>query len=381
MFLEVAAALIVNDRGEVLCVKRGASKFASTAYRWEFPGGKIDPGETPAQAAVREIYEELDLTIEPLGDGPVVEHTYPEFSIRLHGILATVREDSAPLRLHEHTQMCWLGADGLWQLDFAAADAPFLVWLRERWFGSLLRTATFGRQCTFLAACASTNDVLLQQAEAGAHEGAVVVSEVQSAGRGRLGRSWLSEPGQGLLFSFLVRPVCEPDVAATVTLVAGIAVTEVLRSLGFSAGLKWPNDVLIDERKACGILCEGVSSAKGLEGIVIGVGINTGAVPEAVAYRATSMTGVKVDRLQLLAMFFKVFEGLYERWKQGGLAALKAELEACDCKCGQPITIKQGEVPTEGIARGIDTDGALLLEGADGVVRSLYCGEIVQWQG
>ena len=88
MHLNVAAAMIVNDAGAVLCVRRGASKFASTAHRWEFPGGKIEPGETPAQAAVREIREELGMDIRPLADGPTVEHAYPEFSISLHGVLS-----------------------------------------------------------------------------------------------------------------------------------------------------------------------------------------------------------------------------------------------------------------------------------------------------
>lgn len=379
MHLEVAAACIVNDRGEVLCVKRGASKFPSTAYRWEFPGGKIEPRETPAQAAVREIAEELNLAIEPLADGPTLTHTYPEFTITLHTILAAVTPDSPPLTLHEHIDHRWLKADHLWQLDFAAADAPLLLWLKERTFGSFLRTNTFGRSCTFLHTCTSTNDLLLKAAEAGVGEGTTILSETQTAGRGRLGREWLSLPGQALLFSFLVCPTCPPDIAATITLVAGIAVTQALRALGLPAGLKWPNDVLIDEKKVCGILCEGHSTAKGLEGIIIGIGINTGAVPEAVAHRATTLQPLQLDRLQLLATFFKTFEPLYATWSEHGLAALATELADCDCKRNQPITIKQGDTPLAGIARGIQHDGALLLEKPDGTLQSLYCGEIVQW--
>ena len=376
MHLNVAAALILNEAGEVLCVKRGASKFASTAFKWEFPGGKIEADETPAQTVVREVAEELGIAIEAIADGPVVEHTYPEFSITLHGILCVQVDGEKPI-LREHTDLTFCAPDCLWSLEFAEADRPFLRFLREKAFGSALKTQVFGRTPHFLDACVSTNDELLRLAEAGAPEGTVVVSEVQSGGKGRLGRSWLAEPGQGLLFSFLVRPALPPEIAATVPLVAGLAVTLALRDLGYAAGLKWPNDVLIDERKVCGILCEAQTSARGIEGIVIGVGINTGAVPEAVAYRAVSVN--RVDRLDLLAKVLKTFEDLHAIWVQHGLKALRAELDLCDCKAGKPITVKLSDTPTEGLSRGIRDDGALLLETADGVVTPIVCGEIVQW--
>lgn len=377
MHLTVAAALILNEAGEVLCVKRGASKFQSTAFKWEFPGGKLETGETPAQAAVREIEEELGITVEAIADAPTVEHVYPEFSITLHGVLCVQADEKVP-QLSEHIEQCWCAPDALWKLDFAEADVPLLAYLREKAFGAVLKTKCFGRYPHFLAACASTNDELLKLAEAGAPEGTIVISEMQSAGRGRLGRSWLAEPGQGLLFSLLVRPSLPPEIAVTLPLVAGLAVTLALREIGCEAGLKWPNDVLIGDRKVCGILCEAQTSARGLEGIIIGIGINTGAVPEAVAYRATQIPG-NIDRLVLLAQVLKHFERLHERWTQQGLAALRSELDACDCKVGLPITVKLSDTPTEGISRGIREDGALLLETADGTLTPIVCGEIVQW--
>ncbi len=377
MHLNVAAAMIVNDAGAVLCVRRGASKFASTAHRWEFPGGKIEPGETPAQAAVREIREELGMDIRPLADGPTVEHAYPEFSISLHGVLCVAEEGSPEPTLREHTASDWCPPDALWRHAFAAADAPLLLWLKERFFGARLRAETFGRFPCFLESCTSTNDEALRRAEAGAPEGTMVVAERQTAGRGRLGRTWFSEPGQGLLFSWVARPNLPPETAATLPLVAGLAVAQTLRALGTEAGLKWPNDVLIGERKACGILCEAQTSARGIEGIVVGIGINVGAVPEAVAYRAVGLGG-GLDRLELLARLCSVFEGFYRRWRAGGLAALRTELDALDCKCGRPIVVKPSGTPIEGIARGIRDDGALLLETASGT-EAILCGEIVQW--
>ncbi len=378
MKLRVAAACILNHRGEVLCVKRGASKFASTAYKWEFPGGKFEPGETAEQAAVREIEEELGLKVGVLGLGPVITHTYPEFHLTLESVLCAPEDEAAEITLHEHTDFAWVAPDGLWQYDFAPADQPLLVWLRERSFGHFLRTKLFGRESHFLDTCASTNDECLRRAEAGAAEGLLVVAERQTAGRGRLGREWLSEAGQGLLFSLLARPALPPEVMATLPLVAGLAVTIALRDCGFAAGLKWPNDVLIDERKVCGILCEAHTSSRGIEGIVIGVGVNVGAVPEVVAHRAVGLHH-SLDRMDLLARILLQFEGLYDRWKVGGLAALRAELDVLDAKRGKPILVRLSQTPTEGIARGIRDDGALLLEHPNGELEALFCGEIAQW--
>lgn len=378
MHLNVAAAMIVNEAGAVLCVRRGASRFASTAHKWEFPGGKVEPGETPAQAAVREIREELGMEVRVLADGPVVEHVYPEFAITLHGVLCAAAEGSPEPTLREHTAAEWCPPDALWRHTFAAADAPLLLWLKERFFGARLRTETFGRAPTFLDACASTNDELLRRAEAGAPEGTLVVTETQSAGRGRLGRTWLSEPGQGLLFSLLARPTLPPETAATLPLMAGLAVAQTLRALGFAAGLKWPNDVLLDDRKVCGILCEAQTSARGIEGIVVGIGLNVGAVPEAVAHRAAGLGG-RLDRLDVLARLCAAFEALYQRWRVGGLPALRPELDALDCKRGKPIVVRPARGTLEGIARGIRDDGALLLETASGT-EAIHCGEIAQWE-
>ena len=122
--LNVAAALILAPDGAVLCVRRGASRYASTAHKWEFPGGKIEPGETPAQAAVREVREELGLTIEALAETAIVRHAYPEFNLTLHGVLCAPVGGGAPTpTLREHTAFAWTLPDQLWRHDFAAADA------------------------------------------------------------------------------------------------------------------------------------------------------------------------------------------------------------------------------------------------------------------
>ena len=377
MELNVAAAMIADRQGAVLCVRRGARGFASTAGKWEFPGGKIEPGETPAQAAVREVREELGLDIEPLAEIPPVRHVYPEFAITLHGVLCAPCSEGAPTpTLREHTAFDWCPPDALWRHDFAAADTPLLTALRTRFFGTHLRTRVFGRDARFLETCDSTNTALLRAAEGGAPEGALVVAERQTAGRGRLGRVWDALPGQCLAFSLLARPKAPPEIAATLPLVAGVAEARALRARGFEAGLKWPNDVLIDDRKVCGILCEAQTSSRGIEGIVVGIGVNTGTVPEALAHRAVGLGGV--DRLRLLAELCASFEACHERWAHGGLPALRADLDALDCKRGRPIAVRPAEGTIAGVSRGIRDDGALLLE-RDGQIEPILCGEIAQW--
>lgn len=378
MELNVVAALILNNAGDVLCVRRGGGGYPSTANKWEFPGGKSEPGETPEQTAVREVREELEMDVTPLGLGPTVHHVYPEFAICLRTVLCAAAREAAP-RLREHTEWCWCTPDRLALLDFAAADTAILLWLRERFFGSVLRTETVGRTCTFLRETDSTNDELLRRAEAGAPEGTLVVAESQRAGRGRLGRTWLDIPGNSLLFSLLVRPTgLPPEVAATVPLVGGVAMALAIREMTrLDVGLKWPNDLLLGDRKVCGILCEAQTSARGIEGIILGIGVNTGSVPEELAHRAVGLGG-QAGRMRLLAAFCRIFEGLYARWLKGGLAALRTELDTLDCKKGHPITVRQSEL-IQGIARGIRDDGALLLEQPDGTVRAIHCGEINQW--
>ena len=158
MELTVAAAMIVDGTGAVLCVRRGAKGFPSTANKWEFPGGKLEPGETPAQTAVREVREELGLEVEALAETPPVRHVYPEFAITLHGVLCAPLGGGSPTpALREHAAFAWTLPDQLWRHDFAAADTALLCGLRERFFGARLRAATFGRHARFLPESASTN--------------------------------------------------------------------------------------------------------------------------------------------------------------------------------------------------------------------------------
>jgi len=126
---EVVAAII--QRGEeILCLQRGASKYDYIAYKWEFPGGKVEPGESQAEALVREIQEELALHIQVDGSFLTVEHEYPNFIITMHGLRCTAL--TGELVLHEHTDFKWLRINELMNLDWAAADVPLVEKLQAQ---------------------------------------------------------------------------------------------------------------------------------------------------------------------------------------------------------------------------------------------------------
>ncbi len=174
----------------------------------------------------------------------------------------------------------------------------------------------FGRPYRYLERCESTQ----RELEPDAPEGAVVVAEEQTAGRGRLGRPWIAAPGTSLLFSLNLRPAVETRRLPELSIVAGLASAEAIRQVtGLRPEIKLPNDLLVDERKLAGILAEARE-----ERVVLGIGINVNVPPEelptGVDRKATSLLaelGVPVDRAELLAMILLELERRYERWVAG----------------------------------------------------------------
>lgn len=131
--IEVVAAVVQSD-GRVLCVQRGPNPRAYIAGKWEFPGGKIEPGEDHAAALLREIEEELRIPIHVAEHFLTVEHAYPDFAIRMHAYLCHLIEPAREVVLTEHTASCWASpvSSGFAALDWAAADVPIVQLLRDR---------------------------------------------------------------------------------------------------------------------------------------------------------------------------------------------------------------------------------------------------------
>lgn len=247
-----------------------------------------------------------------------------------------------------------------------------------------LRTRTFGRVYHYLDSTHSTNAVLARLAAQGAPEGAVVVAERQEAGRGRMTRGWFSPPDSGLYFSILLRPVTEVARATSLPLVIGLAVADALAPhlpVG-EPRVKWPNDIMIGERKVCGILCELHAEMDGIQHIVAGIGINVnleaGALPYVLRPIATSLkmaTGVAVHRAELLAALLGHLERDYAAWQQQGLAPFLDRLRDRDALLGGTITVERADDTLSGTADGVNPDGALRLRLADGRIESVYSGD------
>lgn len=231
----------------------------------------------------------------------------------------------------------------------------------------------------------STNtDLSLLAARDGAPEGTVLVARRQTAGRGRQGRTWISKPGAGLFFSFLLRPRVEPARAATVPLLVGAAAADALESIlpevGFS--VKWPNDVLAGGRKICGILCEMSATETRTNHVVAGVGINTNLggdeLPGEIAETATSLkilSGRTFGNRAVLERFLDRFAAAYAKWLSGGLAAVRDSLDRRDCLRGGMVEMSLLGEPVSGLCLGIADSGALLLRRDDGMVQEVFSGE------
>jgi BirA family biotin operon repressor/biotin-[acetyl-CoA-carboxylase] ligase len=239
----------------------------------------------------------------------------------------------------------------------------------------------------------STQERARELARAGAPHGTLVVSKVQTGGRGRLGRRWGSPVG-GLWISLVLRPGISTEVAARITQASAVGVAKALRGLGVEASIKWPNDLLVDGRKICGILAESsvesvpvaakkVEPGKGrhVDFIVLGVGLNANldpqdlGVPDREVATLRAELGRDVDLGALLASFLSHLDAELGRIEDFG--AILDDWRALNCTLGERVRVRKfGEV-LEGIALDLGSEGELLLETRDGVVE-LFEGEVEQ---
>jgi BirA family biotin operon repressor/biotin-[acetyl-CoA-carboxylase] ligase len=224
----------------------------------------------------------------------------------------------------------------------------------------------------------STQAELARLADRGAPEGTVVSAEHQTRGRGRLGRRWLDAPGESLLVSILLRPAVEPARAPQLSLVAAVAVVDALQAgPGVRALIRWPNDVLLDGRKACGILLEASTTGARLQDVLLGIGLNVNQTdfPPEIRDRATSLrlvTGLPQDRDALLERLLDALDDRYAEFRARGFAGVRGEWLRRAATIGQRVRAPGGD---EGVAVDLDEDGALLVRGDGGAVIRIASGE------
>lgn len=278
--------------------------------------------------------------------------------------------------------------------DDAGCAAPVPV-LDISLLKARLRGFTIGSPLHYFESVDSTNALALKFASEDAPEGTVVLADRQTAGRGRLGRAWQSPAGRNLYFSIILRPEgaaswlqMEMAKAAQVTFLAGVAAAETLRAFcPDGVAIKWPNDVLIHGKKACGILSE-MRAGKGEVALVVGVGINVNIRKDdfSVEHRetATSLfeeTGRELAREDVLCDFcahFQYWRGVF--LKDGFEPIRRAWLHRTDM-VGKNVRVLFGNEIKEGAVSGIDDDGALLLAASGGGVERIIAGDATVMKG
>lgn len=244
-----------------------------------------------------------------------------------------------------------------------------------------------GSEIYYFEETGSTNADAKRLAEEGALHGSVVVADKQNAGRGRRGRTWQSPAGKDLYFTILLKPDFAPDKAAGLTLVMALAVTRAIEAYcGIKAEIKWPNDVVVNGKKVCGILTEMNVETDYIQHVVIGAGINVNRtdsledIPEEIRSVATSLyleSGNTVARAGLLQEILWAFEHYYEKYVQClNLEQLMEEYNARLVNRGKQVRVLDPKGEWEGIAKGINVSGELLVETTDGKIAEVYAGEV-----
>ncbi len=219
----------------------------------------------------------------------------------------------------------------------------------------------------------STNRYLIDEARAGAPGGLVVVADHQTAGRGRLGRTWVAPPGASLLVSVLLRPTIAPERRHSLVMAAGLAMAEAVEAeTGVIAGLKWPNDLLVGERKLAGILAEAAGDA-----LVVGLGVNIEwhEVPDELTSIATACNlegGRPTSRADVLAAFLDRYSV-----RLADLDAARVAYEARLLTLGRRVRVEQSDGELVGVATGVDADGRLRLRTDDETEVAVSVGDVI----
>ena len=245
-----------------------------------------------------------------------------------------------------------------------------------------LGTSFVGQQVAYWPQIGSTNEEARRLAGEGAPEGLLVITEFQSAGRGRLDRDWIAPRGSSLLISILFRPEFAAHQAQRLTMICGLAAVDAIESqTGLRAGLKWPNDLVIQGAKAGGILTEVGLEGTRIDSAVVGIGLNVNLdparLPAGLRMPATSLKhelGAQVARLPLLQALLQSVERRYLALKAG--QSPHQDWAASLVTLGKPVTVTSAGSVLEGVAEGVDADGALLVRLGDGRLGRGLAGDV-----
>lgn len=251
----------------------------------------------------------------------------------------------------------------------------------------LLKTEMLGKVLYLFEEIGSTNEVAFELARNGATEGTTVIADSQTQGKGRLQRRWISPPGVNLYISVIFRPSIAAKNAPFLTLVASIALAETIKNEGANTLIKWPNDVLINGKKAAGVLTAMQPRGDEVDFIVVGIGVNLNMTRETmkkemgeVAEIATSLReelGHEIERAKFTADLINELEMWYQRFLQNGKSPIIKEWMRRWGAINRRVRVKFNETVVEGTASGIDENGYLLIKKDDGTTERIISGDVI----
>ncbi len=244
-----------------------------------------------------------------------------------------------------------------------------------------LHTQRFGCKIYTFDTIDSTNNCARALAGCWADEGTVVIAEQQTAGRGRLGRPWVANPNENLTFSIILRPTIPADSINLLPLAVAVAVAGAVEKLtGLKPECKWPNDLILDNKKAAGILLEGSFKQNTVEWIVIGIGVNVNQTlfPGELESKATSLklvAGRDIDRISLFHTILEQFERTYHTGSKSGFQSILPDWIARTRMIDRNISVLEHGTLLSGTVKGVSRDGGLILR-SDGGERTLFAGDV-----
>ncbi len=245
-----------------------------------------------------------------------------------------------------------------------------------------LKTRLVGREIQLYPEVVSTNTLAMEMASNGAAEGAVVIAETQTGGKGRLGRKWISPKGN-LYLSVILRPAVALQKAPLVTLLGAAAVAaSIRRQCGLQAGIKWPNDILISGKKVAGLLTEMSAEQDRIRHIVLGIGVDVNMDPAALPHDVRAQTstlavetGAPVDRVALLQQLLRELDHRYQVFCSNDQDVLR-EWELLNLTIGKRVAVSGAGETLEGRAQRIDGEGRLVIRQDDGTTRTVAAGDV-----
>ena len=248
-----------------------------------------------------------------------------------------------------------------------------------------LNTKTIGKELYLFKEVMSTNTVAKFLSENDVSNGTVIISEKQSGAKGRLGKSWESPLG-GIWLSLVVKPNVDHSKIPMITLATGVAVVKTLERIGIeNAEIKWPNDVMIHDKKVCGILTEAITKFNSIESVIIGVGIDANFDVNVLSKELQEGTttldielGHRVDENEIIRFFLEEFERIGILFEEGGFERILKEWRKYSYSIGKIVEVREPFSKSyDGYVLGISREGALVVEKIDGTLEKVISGECI----